>query len=293
MFDRYIREKIESKNASGTSKINQHLDNLPSLGGNYDLVIGNLEGPITENKSISLISPGKYSRTLLFTFPTSSIALLKDLNIRAVNLANNHTDNFYYSGYRDTLKFLDAGGITHFGSPYNSTSTLSTTLCQKDVCITLIGYNKFTKNNDAQIISDEIKKLKNDKSIDFIVVMPHWGEEYDLTSNALEQKYGRKWLAEGADLIVGTHPHVIQEIEKVGDKYIFYSLGNYIFDQWFNPDVSIGMGGSFVFKKNENKNGIEKSISLSKINLFRTTKNYITHIWEDTEYQKYYSKYVK
>ncbi len=306
MTDRYIRKKFNLfKNSdlalSEAENFNiNYLNNLSKTNSNYDYVVANLEGPITENKSLTLNDDGSYGPDLLFTFPTSTSEILNILNIKLVSLANNHTDNFYYQGLLDTKKFLDESDIKYFGNPYNYNSVeddLSEVVCDNNICIAYIGYNKFTKENKSEIIIREIERIKSsqdttpsalrapsplrtaealsegvreglDSGIDFIVVMAHWGEEYDLSANKIEQEYARAWVDAGADLVIGAHPHVIQDSEVYIGKHIYYSLGNYIIDQWFDPNVKKGLALHFRFTKQEHGKNVElienKSVSIDR-----------------------------
>ena len=251
MTDRYIRKQI-SVAGSAENFVNVYLNNIPELNKDYDYVVANLEGPITEHKSKVLNDDGSYSKDLVFTFPTSTIQILNLLNIKIVSLANNHTDNFYNAGYKSTQKFLKEAGINYFGNPYNQEENLSNIFCQKEICVAYIGYNQFTSNNDSDIIIKEIKRLKNpkeNKEVDFTIVLPHFGDEYQRKANKNQEKLAKDWIDAGADAVIGSHPHVIQNSEIYKDKYIYYSIGNYIFDQWFTDDVQNGLGVNIVFEK--------------------------------------------
>ncbi len=269
MTDRYIRKQINkyensSKLGVGEDFVRKYLNNLSEINSKYDYLVANLEGPITENKSVSLNEDGSYGKDLIFTFPTSTAKILELLNIKVVSLANNHTDNFYHKGYKDTKRFLEKENVNYFGNPYNNfeKESLSEILCEKDICTAYVGYNQFTTNNSPDIISKEIKRIKEinleiektkiesrNKFVDFIVVMPHWGTEYEKLSNQMQKDYAHNWIDSGADVVVGAHPHVTQESEIYKNKYIYYSLGNYIFDQWFTKDVQNGLGLDITFKK--------------------------------------------
>lgn len=273
MFDRYIRKEINKYN-SAEFFVNNFLTNLSRENQKYDYVIANLEGPITENKSKTLKEDGTFGKDLIFTFPPVTTQILNLLNIQVVSLANNHEDNFYNQGFQDTKNFLQKANINYFGNPYNDTlgEKISNIVCEKNICIAYIGYNQFTKYSDPEIVVKEIQKLKEDSKVDFIVVFAHFGEEYKLKANPTQINSAHKWITAGADLVIGTHPHVIQEKEIYKGKYIYYSLGNYIFDQWFDEDVSKGLGLNFEFSKDENGSKKlelikEVSISISKENI--------------------------
>lgn len=277
MLDRYIRKQI-NQNKSAENFVNNFLPNFQEENKKYDYVVANLEGPITENKSLTLNSDGTYGKDLLFTFPTSSVDVLKLLNIKAVSLANNHTDNFYRKGYEDTKKFLKEGNIKYFGNPYNEVDNIVDTVCQKDICVAYIGYNQFTKNNSSTLISEQIRKLKEDKRIDFVIVVPHWGDEYSLKSNKTQQSYAREWVEARADAVIGMHPHVVQENIIYKDKNIYYSIGNYIFDQWFSKEVSKGLVLNVKFAKETDQNGnVTKSLTIPDQKYIKISREKITY----------------
>ena len=89
-----------------------------------------------------------------------------------------------------------------------------------------------------EIISQEIQKLKS--KVDLIIVSMHSGKEYQDSSNTSQQKFARLMIDAGANLVIGHHPHVIQEYEKYKNGHVFYSLGNFVFDQNWSDQTSIG-----------------------------------------------------
>jgi poly-gamma-glutamate synthesis protein (capsule biosynthesis protein) len=99
------------------------------------------------------------------------------------------------------------------------------------------------------VVLDEITQAK--KSGSFVVVYPHWGEEYKLSVTKTQVDTAHKFIDVGADLIIGSHPHVIEPIEVYKNKAIFYSLGNFIFDQSNTGPTSEGLSVGIVIKENE------------------------------------------
>lgn len=282
MLDRFIRKRIRGEGGP-ENFVKNFLGNFSEYNKNYDYLVANLEGPITENKTKTLNADGSYNPILLFTFPTSTPQILKLLNVKVVSLANNHTDNFYNKGFQETKVYLENENIKYFSNPYNDNEveSLSNVVCEKEICIGYIGYHEFTKDNDSERIENEILKLKQDEKVDFIVVVPHWGTEYRKTSNQNQRFLAYKWVDAGADMIIGGHPHVIEESEIYKDKYIYYSLGNYIFDQWFDEDVKKGLGVNFKFKKEVSETGeIKKEIELVEEIKIQTEKTGIKYILE-------------
>jgi poly-gamma-glutamate synthesis protein (capsule biosynthesis protein) len=97
---------------------------------------------------------------------------------------------------------------------------------------------------------------------DLVIVEMHWGTEYEHQFSRRQQEIARKLVDNGADIIIGHHPHVVQGMEIYGNKPIFYSLGNFIFDQYFSPDTQEELGVKITWQKNE--------IAIELIPLFST-----------------------
>jgi hypothetical protein len=236
MFDRKIRyfaEKIGS-NEFIFDKIK------PTLLKN-NLVIANLEGPITTAKSMSVTAKVDRPESITFTFDPSLVKTLFNENIRMVSLGNNHILNFGPQGVDETEKYLTEGNIEYFGVPETKRSTI------KDfngIKIAFVSYNYYEFRGDLIKAEngtiDEIKKVK--PLADIVVVMPHWGDEYILKNNKAQETLAHKFIDQGADLIIGSHPHVTQNMEIYNSKRIYYSLGNFIFDQYFNENVRNSLG---------------------------------------------------
>jgi poly-gamma-glutamate synthesis protein (capsule biosynthesis protein) len=203
------------------------------LFANYDLLVGNLEGTITDFPSISQAS----SSILRFTFDPKYATLLHKVGFDAVSLANNHSLDFGAEGYKQTVAYLDAAGVGRFGTALNNTD-LSTVLAVRGKNICLVGYHQFFSPDPASVLA-EIARLR--PSCDFLAVMPHWGEEYELLPTTKQTNLAHQFIDAGADAVIGSHPHVIEPLEIYNNKAIFYSLGNFIFDQGWKPEVRRGL----------------------------------------------------
>ncbi len=237
MFDRNVRLMAEQNG----------YDNLisPALRQlllDQDLVVANLEGPITENNSLSAgTGPGDLNNTR-FTFDPEIANWLATNNLKLVNLGNNHMLDFGVEGAQTTFKFLDQAGIKHFGwlsanSTALSLNKISTSIIVKGKTLGLVNYNQFGEQ-PIEIVTQTIEQLR--PTVDYLIVFTHWGIEYALQANAVITEQGRQFIQSGADLVIGTHPHVIQPYEDYLTGRIYYSLGNFIFDQYFQPEVQQG-----------------------------------------------------
>lgn len=229
MFDRYIR-KIAEKN--GNDFVFEKTTNL--LKDN-DLVVLNLEGPITDNTSKSVDTLPEQKGHFIFTFDKSLVKTLSDYNIKLVNLGNNHILNFGENGLAQTKKYLTESGVEYFGDPKNDKNYFIKEIDEFKVCF--VGYNQFGGSAEKTISS--IKEIKD--KVDIVAVYAHWGKEYEKNPSDSIRNLAHSFVDAGADFIIGSHPHVVQEKEEYKGKRIYYSLGNFIFDQYFSEETMRGL----------------------------------------------------
>ncbi len=204
--------------------------NIQSLLKEPDAVVANLEGPVMENHKHTP------SLSVRFAFDERIPKLLADNNIKIVSLANNHTFDYGGDGYASTVRFVQAGGVDYIGHPFaiNDKYVLRKTIKGKK--FVFVGFN-FTNPNFNKADARDFITLTKHAPDEFLIALIHGGDEYKLTSNLAQKEFYRSLLDKGVDLVVAHHPHVVQEIEVYKNKAIFYSLGNFIFDQYFSKDV--------------------------------------------------------
>jgi gamma-polyglutamate biosynthesis protein CapA len=171
----------------------------------------------------------------------------KKNNFGLLSLANNHSMDFGKSGYEETKNNLDKVGILYFGSGYNE-NDISTKIILDNKNFCFIAYHDLYTKNEVPVI-EEIKKIKDECYK--IIVFPHWGEEYVNSFVDRQKVLAHKFIDEGADLIIGTHPHVVEPIEIYKDKAIFYSIGNFVFDQYFSFETEHSIALKVLFKEKE------------------------------------------
>lgn len=212
---------------------------LKNLLQQNDYVVINLEGPITQNNSVSVGSEVGSTRNFLFTFDPSSTAFLKNNNIQIVNLGNNHILNFGQEGLSETYSNLQQANIEYFGyTGKNIDPSFFTHIETIDTfTIGFVNYNQFISGGETQILQD-IAALK--EQVDFLIVYTHWGNEY-VRENTVLINLAHQFVDAGAHLVIGSHPHVITGKEIYKDAPIYYSLGNFIFDQYFEKAVQQGL----------------------------------------------------
>ncbi|MBI5152826.1 CapA family protein [Candidatus Peregrinibacteria bacterium] len=234
MLDRYVKKIIDKKGAK------YPFEKIEKLLSGNDLTLANLEGSFTDFKPKAL-NPNNTT----FTFDPALIPTLKELGFNIFNLANNHSLNFGETGFTQSKKYLGENSIDYFGEPMNK-EKISIIKNIRGTKIGFIGYNGFDGANFDNVLN-EIKKLKPEN--DFVVVFTHWGIEYQTNFSKTQQKLGHEIIDAGADIIIGTHPHVVQPAEKYKDKMIFYSLGNFLFDQTFSKKTQEGLAVGIIFDK--------------------------------------------
>ena len=138
-------------------------------------------------------------------------------------MANNHSHDYGDQSYTDTLSALDAAGIVHFG--YDETAVMEV----KGVKVGLVGIYELNDHMErAQQLKDNIAKVKNEGA-QLVIAVFHWGNEKETVPDENQRQLGHMAIDEGADLVVGHHPHVLQGIEVYNGKNIVYSLGNFCF----------------------------------------------------------------
>lgn len=214
-----------------------------------DARVANLEGAITENPSVS-----RTDHTILrFTFdPKLAQEALAPLNLSAASLANNHAYDFGRAGFDATQGYLASWGIKPFGHPANAPGhsptgearDLSTALAIRGKQFCLIGYHSLYDPSTAEVLA-EIARLRPECYR--IIVFAHWGEEYEPRANAAQAASAHEFIDAGADLVIGAHPHVVQNVEAYRGKAIFYSLGNFMFDQNFSWATTHGLAVKAAF----------------------------------------------
>lgn len=205
-----------------------------------DLTVVNLEGPITQNPSKSVTSSIGDANNTRFTFATSTGVLLKRQGIDVVSLANNHAQDFGAEGVQSTMQYLNAAGVEYFGDPHGERAYQSRA---GGVPLTFIGYNQFQafENDRWYASTSTTEKVRAARSAgSHPIVFAHWGEEY-VPAGAAAKQLAREWIDAGAELVIGAHPHVVQEHEEYAGKHIYYSLGNLVFDQYWEDAVRDGL----------------------------------------------------
>ncbi|MCD4761464.1 CapA family protein [bacterium] len=217
----------------------------------------NLEGAVTN--SGEHYAPDKLYD---FAFHPDLISGLKKYNFNFFNLANNHFDDQGKAGMEETRENLDRLGFNYSGDRNGIVSDHSKKIVElKNKKIGLIGFSALGNALDLEKAVRIVSELAS--TTDLVIVNIHWGEEYQLRSNKKQQELAHRLINADADVIIGHHPHVVQEIEVYKNKLIFYSLGNFIFDQYFSKETQEGLAIEIIFNKGE----VDHKTHLLKSNL--------------------------
>lgn len=232
MLDRHVAEVIRAQGfgyilgglASGTGSL---------LGA--DLVGANLEGAVTDG--------GAHYPPVAendFAFSPSTVAQLQRYGFGYFTVANNHSLDQGRRGLDETAENLSQLGLLYSGCPDAAVGECSaTTTSLGGISVGLAGFSMVYHPFDVGQAAAVVSRLAS--STDFVVVNVHWGTEYEHRFSPQQQAVAHRLIDAGADVIIGHHPHVVQGVERYAGKLIFYSLGNFIFDQYFSTDTQRGL----------------------------------------------------
>jgi len=265
MLDRGVKNSV-NKNFNGDySALFEKLGILKKS----DIVFANLEGPISD--------VGKDMRNLYsFRMDPSAVPALKGAGISVVSVANNHVGDWGRDAYTDTLAHLKENEISYIGGGVNASEAENPVIIEKyGIKIGYLGFSdvgpewiKSTENQAGVLLAnnprfDEIIQNAS-KQVEYLIVSIHFGEEYQTKHNARQEYLAHKAIDAGAKIVVGHHPHVIEDTEVYKNGFIAYSLGNFIFDQGFSENTMKGMLLEIKLEKNGNMSIKKNILKLNK-----------------------------
>jgi poly-gamma-glutamate synthesis protein (capsule biosynthesis protein) len=251
MLDRGVKTSVE-KNFGGD--YNKLFDNIGSIK-DADITFVNLEGPVSD---VGNNVGSKYS----FRMDPKVLPALLNAGIDIVSFANNHVGDWNKAAFNDTLGRLTKNGILYTGAGSSKAQAEEPTIIEKNGL--KVGYLGFSdvgpdwvaatdKASGILLASDPdfegiIRRAR--AKVDILIVSVHWGTEYK--EHTAHQSYlAHRAIDNGASLVIGHHPHVEQATETYKDGLIVYSLGNFIFDQYFSPETMQGLIVSVDFDGNK------------------------------------------
>ncbi len=212
--------------------------NIATLLRQADLSLINLEAPL-------IIGCPQVTSGFQFCGDTRHIEGLVHAGVDVANLANNHAGNYGISGLIGTKSLLSTAKIDVVGMGMPVIRDID------GIRFGFLGYNDIgggiegIASASAAYISRDIREIRS--RADIVVVSFHWGVEYEATPSARQVQLAHAAIDEGADLIIGNHPHWVQSAEVYKGKWITYAHGNTIFDQMWSDETRIGVIGTYVF----------------------------------------------
>ena len=222
-----------------------------------DIVFGNLEGPISDKGE-------KSDKITSFRLDPKTIEGLSYANFNILSVANNHTLDYGKEAFEDALSKLKEAGINFVGGGQNATEAQTPLI--KEINGTKFAFLAYTNlcpspsweaneenagincvsKNDLEILKKEFENAK--KTADIVIVSLHSGNEFTQNLSQFQIDFSKAAIDAGVDLIIGHHPHVVQKYEQYKDKWIFYSLGNFVFDQSFSEETMQGLMVKVIVK---------------------------------------------
>jgi poly-gamma-glutamate synthesis protein (capsule biosynthesis protein) len=222
-------------------------ENIAPLLQDTDLAVVNLETPLTENCPTVAVG-------MIFCAGARAVSGLKNAGVDVVNLANNHTRNYGGNGLLETKNVLAKNGIAFIGETGDGYGNL----VMKNiggVKIGILGFDDVTQKLDAEKVAAQVASAR--EQVDTLITTFHFGVEYVARANQRQITLAHLAVGNGADLVIGHHPHWVQNSEIYNDKIIYYSLGNLIFDQMWSEETRRGLVVKLQFKAEKNKNGYD------------------------------------
>lgn len=247
-------------------------ENISHFLKQSDFNIWNLESPTNGTPLYS------YEETMIFNAPPNLIQTLPGMNFEIMNLANNHALDQGESWLRTTEKLLNVIGITSIGTGMNLEEAWTPKIIEKNgIKIAFIGASYASINDDGSTMNPFVARMQDTERLigalweaknkaDYIIVSMHGGQEYSRTPTELQKSFAKTAIDNGADMVIGGHPHWTQGIELYRGKYIFYSLGNFVFDQDFSYETKTGLALQVFLSKKDDTVKLDE-IHLHPINI--------------------------
>ena len=242
MLDRGVKSSVRKNFGGDYSDLFNNLEIIKHA----DIAFANLEGPASDK--------GKDMHNLYsFRMEPSVIPAIGGAGFDVISVANNHVGDWGRDAYSDTLDRLKENEILYAGGGKNITEAQNPVIVEKYGM--KIGYLAFSDkgpdwmtanyNNPGLLLASDpnfdLIVQKASKQVDYLIVSFHFGEEYQKMHNVRQSYLAHSAIDDGAKIVIGAHPHVIEDFEVYKKGYIAYSLGNFIFDQKFSVDTMQGM----------------------------------------------------
>jgi len=216
------------------------LRHLPEIFSGADIAMANLEGPLTGRNT-------PVAKVFVFRGDPAYAGYLKNAGLNLITLANNHSYDHGRQALMETIRLFQKEGVTTIGAGANHEEASRPRFLEfNGLTIAVLGFVTMPlegiiwlpeKPTPASVVDEVVvRSLKEAREkADFVVVSVHWGTEYSPLPDPDQLRWATFFREHGADVVIGHHPHVVQPVEEVNGKWVFYSLGNFIFDQKLEP----------------------------------------------------------
>ena len=248
MLSRTVAKKMRERGADFPFASTTHLIQ------EADIAFGNLETTITDGEPVEAFE-------MRFRADAHAGRSLKEAGFEILSLANNHTFDFGEKGLSDTQSALDDAGILHVGAGRDDVEAGQPMFIQANgIQFAFLAYTDghFSgreagsgRPGAAFMRPERMKAAVAGASTfaDVVIVSMHSGDEYELEPNETQKAFARAAIDAGADMVVGHHPHVVQSAEIYQGRPIYYSLGNFVFDQMWSEETRSGLALEVIFGK--------------------------------------------
>jgi poly-gamma-glutamate synthesis protein (capsule biosynthesis protein) len=201
----------------------------------------NLEGVFTASSTARGREQGWEEIPPRLTFDPYYVRTLRWIRATVLGLANNHGFDAGEEGTLNTQALLHSAGVAAFGHSQNNPGARVYVRDDTDIPVVYVALNALDGFTGIQETMAQYRDTHK------IIVFMHWGHEYNATHTPMQETLAHMLVDEGADLVVGSHPHVIQDVEVYKRVPIIYSLGNFLFDQPQDATrVGAVLGGAFT-----------------------------------------------
>jgi len=269
MLDRGVEVKILNP---GKGDFKFPFLNIKDYLNEADILFGNLEGSVSERGV-------RVGSIYSFRMNPKVFDGINYAGFDIFSLANNHMFDYTRIALEDTMNYLKENDIDYVGAGFNEEEAFS--LKVKEVNGTKIGFLAYLglgppswrsyNNNSGMawvsqeeigLLSKEIEKASQE--VDILFVSLHAGIEYSQEPSDFQKEFARMCIDSGADVFLGHHPHVVQRVEEYNDGWIAYSLGNFVFDQYFSKETMEGMILEIVIINDKIENVTERKTIINE-----------------------------